>query len=136
MQNKVFIYLVRNQGTRAELLVLASHDEPGVEVPKGSVNPGESLKQAVFRELAEETGITSARIVKGLGSAVWQDENQHFFQLEATEVHPDTFEHTVTGNDVDHGLRYCFRWCRIDTDLATVLVQGCDRFIPELRRSV
>ncbi len=46
-------------------------DEPsaGTQVPAGGVLPGEAAEVAVVRELAEESGIASATIVRKLGEA-------------------------------------------------------------------
>jgi len=63
MVDKVFVCLVRTRDKGCELLVFRSHDEPGFEVPKGSVEPGESRLSATFRELFEESGIGSGRVV-------------------------------------------------------------------------
>ncbi len=129
---KVFAYVIRITDGASELLVLESLDEPGFEVPKGEVEDGETLAQAVERELLEEVGITGARVVRELGTAAWQDERQHFLLVEAPSGLPRTFEHTVTGSGIDAGFRYRFRWLPADRELHDRLVQGCDRFVDGL----
>ncbi len=134
MTEKVFIYLVRTSAVGRQLLAFRSHDEPGFEVPKGSVQPGETLTDAVCRELLEESGISAARIVDSLGVTRWQDESQHFFWVEIDRPLPDAFRHTVTGTDIDRGMRYDFSWLPLSANLERMLVQGCGRFIGELLR--
>lgn len=132
LQEKVFIYLTRVHESASQLLVFESHDEPGFEVPKGSVEPGESLSKAVQRELLEEAGITTIRIHKQLGSSRWQNEQQHFYLVEGAADLPDCFEHTVTGLGIDSGFRYHFQWLPVHANLTHRLVQGCNRFVGEL----
>ena len=129
---KVFAYVTRITGPKTELLVFRSLDEPGFEVPKGAVEDGESLDKAVVRELLEEAGITGARVIRELGASDWKDERQHFFLVEAPSGLPCTFEHVVTGNGIDTGFRYRFRWLPVDRRLRDQLVQGCDRFVDGL----
>ena len=131
-RRKAFAYVTRITDGAPELLVLESLDEPGFEVPKGEAEDGETLARAVERELSEEAGIAGARVVGELGAADWQDERQHFFLVEAPPGLPRTFGHIVTGDGIDAGFRYRFRWLPIDRGLHDRLVQGCDRFVDEL----
>jgi ADP-ribose pyrophosphatase YjhB (NUDIX family) len=48
-RTKVFAYVVRTDRASPGLLAFVSLDEPGFEVPKGSVEAGETLEQAVIR---------------------------------------------------------------------------------------
>jgi 8-oxo-dGTP pyrophosphatase MutT (NUDIX family) len=52
------------------------HPEAGVQLVKGSIEPGESPRLAALRELAEEAGITEADIAHDLGTWSSQDDNQ------------------------------------------------------------
>ncbi|WP_396906972.1 NUDIX domain-containing protein [Mycolicibacterium phlei] len=85
---KVVGYVVQDE----QLLVFAHDDVPlevaGIQVPAGSVEPGEEPADAVVREVAEETGI-DVRVVASLGTGefdVWPSKpevhERHFFQLE------------------------------------------------------
>lgn len=136
MRKKVFTYVTQRVRGATYLLVFESLDEPGFEVPKGSVEPGESLDNAVRREVFEESGVIDLHIITELGTAEWEDEEQHFFHAEVYSVDFGEFLHRVTGNDVDEGFYYKYWWLEIDTDLKKRLVQGCDQFFDELILSV
>jgi len=63
---KVTAFIVKNDANTPELL-LFRHPYAGVQIPAGTVNPGESPEDAVLREVREETGLKRIRIVKFLG---------------------------------------------------------------------
>lgn len=84
---KVIGYVVRN----GHLLVFSHDDVPlevvGVQVPAGTIEPGERPEDAVVREVLEETGVR-AHVVRALGVErydVWpakpEVHERHFFQL-------------------------------------------------------
>ena len=132
MRRKVFVYVTRTREKAVDLLVFASLDEPGYEVPKGSVERGESLEEAVRREVYEESEIEGLRITAELGKAQWGDEEQHFFLAEAPAGVADVFEYQVTGEGIDRGFWYEYRWLEIRGGLGERLVQGCNQFVEEL----
>jgi 8-oxo-dGTP pyrophosphatase MutT (NUDIX family) len=89
MVQKVVAYIVRDGR-----IVVFTHaddstmDESGIQVPAGTLEPGELPADAVLREAREETGLSGLRIVRYLGAAEYdmrpsQDTLQirHFFQL-------------------------------------------------------
>jgi 8-oxo-dGTP pyrophosphatase MutT (NUDIX family) len=117
MKKKVFVHVVRVGETTAEVLVFDSLEEPGYEVPKGSVEPGESLEEAVHREVYEESGLKGLNTIKELGKTYWGDEDQHFFLVEAPPDVADTFEHEVTGEGIDTGFWYRYLWLEIGREL-------------------
>jgi len=129
---KSFVYLIRRDGPAPRVLVLDSLDEPGLEVPKGSVELGEAFSEAAAREVREEAGIDGIRIVRQLGTTWYEDEEQCFLLAEAPDGLPEAFEHTVTGEGADAGFRYIFHWEAIDRDLTRKLVQGCGTFVDPL----
>ena len=71
----------RRRAGRLEVLVGYQRDwnsgESGVRLPKGHLEPGETLEAAALREVAEETG-RSARIERQLA------ENRYEFRIHAT----------------------------------------------------
>jgi 8-oxo-dGTP pyrophosphatase MutT (NUDIX family) len=136
MKRKVFAYVTMQEDHSTYLLVFESLDEPGFEVPKGSIEPGEDLATAVHREVHEESGVVDLEIIQELGKTLWQDEEQHFFYVRTKTATRDEFEHQVTGGDFDHGFQYQYTWLPIDAGLATHLVQGCGRFLDELITAV
>jgi NADH pyrophosphatase NudC (nudix superfamily) len=53
--------------------------------PTGTVEPGETLVQAVVREAAEELGVI-VRVVASLGDATFPDDGERVFGFEAEIV--------------------------------------------------
>lgn len=88
---KVVGYIVRE-----EQLVVFTHDDipleiTGVQVPAGTIEPGETPEDAVVREVLEETGV-NPRIVKALGVELHdarpkkpEIHERHFFHLEPVD---------------------------------------------------
>jgi 8-oxo-dGTP pyrophosphatase MutT (NUDIX family) len=64
---KVTGFVTREMSTGVELLLL-QHPHAGIQIPAGTVNPGETPSKAVTREVAEETGLVSITISQYLGS--------------------------------------------------------------------
>lgn len=70
---KVTAFVTREGEHGRELLVFR-HPTAGVQLPAGTIEPGETPEQAVLRELCEETGIDQAEIVRRLGMMTMEDE--------------------------------------------------------------
>jgi ADP-ribose pyrophosphatase YjhB (NUDIX family) len=132
MIRKVFVYVIRGRESTTDLLVFDSLEEQGYEVPKGRVEPGESLEDALHREVFEESGVKGLKVIKELGTTHWGDEEQHFFLVEAPSGIAENFEYQVTGEGIDTGFWYRYSWLEIGREIEDGLVQGSNRFVEKL----
>lgn len=89
---KVVCYVVRGSRLIAMRHVGRSAEEVGLQVPAGTVEPGESPAEAAIREVLEETAVADARVVRFLGVAEYditpyrfELQRRHFFQVECSE---------------------------------------------------
>jgi len=136
MRTKVFTYVTVRDDPINYLLVFDRHEEPGYEVPKGSVEPGEKIEDAVQREVFEESGLSDLIIIKELGVTVWHAEEQHFFFVKLNSANISDYDHQVTGDGPDEGFRYRHRWLDIEPGLKERLVQGCIKCFDQLLLAV
>lgn len=65
---KVTGYVTRRSDSGAPELLVFQPLDVGVQVPAGTVEPGEAIDDAALREMVEETGLTGLRQVRYLGS--------------------------------------------------------------------
>ncbi len=96
VKDKVLCYVVRD----GRLLVFRhtdySYEEVGIQVPAGSIQPGETPEEAALREAREETGLKDFTIVRKLGEIQYdispyrlEIQNRHVFHLELAEDTPE-----------------------------------------------
>jgi 8-oxo-dGTP pyrophosphatase MutT (NUDIX family) len=121
-RRRVVVYVTRVRGGQTELLVFEDPDNPevGVQVPAGRLDEGEELEEGVLRELAEETGLERARIVRelpGFEEHYPSRYENHGFQVALDADAPDEWEHVVYGDGDDAGLVFRFRWVPITPGL-------------------
>ncbi|MFY1679369.1 NUDIX hydrolase [Streptomyces sp. WMMC905] len=114
---RVAAYVVRNR-TVPEVLVFdhIGMPEAGTQVPAGGAKPGERLEEAVLREVAEETGLLTATVVRQIATEnkshpdTGQPRRTSFFFLQASAETPDAWDHHVNGDGDDAGLTFTCRF--------------------------
>lgn len=122
MVAKVAAFIVRRSGVNAQLLVFAHADLPEVpvQIPGGTVEPGESPENAVLREVEEESGLRGLPILHKLGvchffwTAIDDEIERHCYLLQAPNDAPDSWQHTVGGAGEDGGLVFSYFWEKAD----------------------
>lgn len=124
MRHKVIAYITRERAGRRQVLVFDHRDYPdaGTQVPAGTVEPGEPLEQALWREIAEESGLRPEQLRFGRklaeqAEADW-DQSRHVFHVEAAGALPETWAHTVGGAGEDAGMVFVYRWADLDVKLS------------------
>jgi 8-oxo-dGTP pyrophosphatase MutT (NUDIX family) len=116
MKHKVLIYVLRSGANSPELLVFEHRDFPdaGVQVPAGTVEPGEDLAAAASRELFEESGLGPDRVKLIRKVAEFPEpefqQQRHVYRFEPTRPLPETWSHTVRGAGEDEGMVFNFYW--------------------------
>ena len=136
MRQKVLAYVIRRQNGEPQLLIFEHRDHPdaGVQVPAGTVEPGEAIEAALLREVEEESGLTPAqvRLVRKLGelNEAESDQQRHVFELAPAGPLPDRWAHTVQGRGEDEGLVFDYYWQTLSPALK--LAGGQDRWLPDL----
>lgn len=111
---------------RGRLLVFRHPEDGHLQLPKGTIEPGESPEAAVRRELLEESGIDFTGALASLGTLARRCEAGvegnthrhaqlwHLFLMRAEQALPETFEHTASGSPEEDGLVFAFRWLAAD----------------------
>ena len=123
---KVIAYITRQRNGIAELLVFEHVDvDAGVQVPKGTMEPNETLEAAVIREVREETGLTSFESMSHLGAMIQppfaggvESEEWCFFAMTVDGSTPDAWVHRVGGKGEDEGMRFRYYWLPLEIELA------------------
>ncbi len=100
-RDRVVIYIT--QGEKLLIFRHTEYPEAGIQVPAGTVKPGEDLSEAAIREACEETGLIEVELeLRGrLGVDVHRFEGadgsasvrRHFYHLEFTGTSPGKWLH-------------------------------------------
>ena len=141
-KRKVFAYIT--DGDR--LLVFRHVDFPkaGIQVPGGTVQPGEDFETALQREVQEETGLTDLELVGPVGeqerdmSDFGMDEvhEQRYYHLRCLEAPAETWRHVEEyASDGSGPLVFEFSWVYL-TEGTPGLVGGQGQFLPRLIRNI
>lgn len=110
---KACAYITRDE---RELLVFEGPRHDGLQIPKGTIESDEDPREAVFREIVEESGLGALGPTRHLTSDVWTRRRsplkryvRHFFHATVHEPR-DRWTHTVTGEGAERGSEFEFAW--------------------------
>jgi 8-oxo-dGTP pyrophosphatase MutT (NUDIX family) len=121
---KVCAYITRDG---SEVLVFDGPGHDGLQVPKGTIEPSETPREALYRETVEESGLATFEGVDHLVTDVWTRREsppkryvRHFYHAPVHEPR-DEWTHTVTGTGPECGAEFSFSWVDIGTDATFAL---------------
>jgi 8-oxo-dGTP pyrophosphatase MutT (NUDIX family) len=134
---KVFAYITHQD----RLLIFSQPDSPeaGLQVPAGTLEPGEHPSDGVLREAYEETGLENLRLAGFLGIATYDmspwgkdpAQQRYFFHLELEGEAPESWRHDETGGGKTRPKVFEFFWARLPEGLPE-LIAGHDQMVSAL----
>ncbi len=130
---KACAYITRSEG---ELLVFDGPEYEGKQVPKGTLDDDETPREALEREVREETGLDTLDSIDHLKTDLWKRRERrwyvrHFFHACVDEPR-DEWVHTVTGDGEEVGQEYECTW--IETPAQVQFALDLDDYLHLLRR--
>lgn len=107
-------------------ILVFEHPFAGFQIPKGTVEAGESVESAVLRELYEESGIQTGKIIKKIGELDWeikageatfrtnQLQRWHLYLVDPGMDLPVGWSHRAEGSEAESGLIFRYFWQSFD----------------------
>ena len=136
MVEKVVAYITRDD----HLLVFRHVDSgAGIQVPAGTLEPGEAPDDGVLREAREETDLESLTIRRFLGCrdydmspyGIAELHRRYHYHLECEGDAPSTWRHFETGGGTSEGIEFELYWVRLPDQVPELAVAQGD-FVAEL----
>ena len=111
--------------TKDDHLLVFRHVEyaAGIQVPAGTLEPGEAAEDGVLREAREETGLNGLTIRRFLGTRDYdmspygtsELHRRFYYHLECEGDPPSTWRHFETGGGTSEGIEFELYWVRLPT---------------------
>jgi 8-oxo-dGTP diphosphatase len=143
LKRKVLAYITH--GGRLLVFTHPNDPEAGIQVPAGTVEPGEPSRAAVMREAREETGLADLTLVRLLGtqtrdlSDFGRDEIhlRRFYHLRCDGNPPATWRHYEQhpSEGPQEPILFELFWVRLP-DGVPPLIADHDKFLPALIASL
>jgi len=121
---KACAYITRGDGS---VLVFDGPGHEAVQIPKGTVETGENPRDALYREVVEESGLTTFEGVDHLVTDVWTRREsppkryvRNFYHVRVHEPR-DAWTHVVTGTGAERGAEFEFSWLDVPADTSFAL---------------
>lgn len=141
LKRKAFAYI-----THGQRLLVFRHSwvpEAGIQVPAGSIEPGERPEDAVLREAREETGLSGLMLAGFLGEQVRpmvdfgieETHHRYFFHLLIQADPLATWHHSERhrSDGAAEPIVFEFFWVDLSREVPE-LIADHGQFLPELRK--
>jgi 8-oxo-dGTP pyrophosphatase MutT (NUDIX family) len=124
---KAYGYVTRIKQGKIQLLVFQHpFAEAGIQIPKGTVNLNEDTRNAVIREIEEETGLRNFIVEDLIAEDFWENDdgaihNRFFYKLKVNDVE-DKWDYQPSGGGEEEGLIFHYFW--ISSECEVELIKG------------
>ncbi|WP_240666595.1 NUDIX hydrolase [Longirhabdus pacifica] len=120
---KAFAYITREKdGVKQVLVFHHVIPEAGYQIPKGTIEKGESPEKAVLREALEETGLTNLKLERFLVKDTWRESqskvHERFFYHLSVDIAEDEWSIIPTGSELEEQLLFKFFWISNKEEIA------------------
>lgn len=111
---KAYGYITREHEGRLQVLVFEQNTEgAGIQIPKGTIEEGETPLEAITREMFEETGLEDLVVHNLIAQDYFEHytgvlHKRYFYHLTTHDLR-DLWQHCPTGLN-ESGLRFSFYW--------------------------